>query len=226
MSETTLKEILEELCAERAAEFKKLNHMPHFFSRRHRNAMNKILYPRSQSSVITPSRRRIPLRNRIIIVLMIIFVAAIGTTAGANMLSSFTSRLHSDHIDIEAISHENAPEGFERIYYLTNIPEGFEPDGRGIAVYFYYESYCDKKNNRIIGFQQILKSKYHQAVENDYLEFEEMMINGKNAICTKEDDNSILIIWDSGDYIMHYAGGNVSKEDMIKLVENTKYYDL
>ncbi len=226
MSETTLKVILEELCAEKAAEFKSLNHMPHFFSRHHRNAMDKILYSQSQSSVMTPSLRRIPFRKRIIIVLMIIFLAAIGTTVVADALGSFSRRLHSDHIDIEAFDYDNAPEGFERIYYLTNIPEGFEPEGRGIAVYFYYESYYDAKNNRIIGFQQILKSKYHQTVENDNTEFEEMTIKGKNAIYTKTDDNSILIIWDSGDYIMHYVGGNVSKEDMIKLVENTKYYDL
>ena len=225
MAEITLKSILEEMCAERAREFEQLECKSHVFSLRHRRAMNKILYPKPEGFVA--SFKSIPIHRRIIVMLIVIFIAMLGVSAGADIFRGLGTEIYKDGIHIVTADWINSVKKITYVYHLPEVPEGFEPIDREWDDIMYYENYMS--GNQLLVLMQTIKSNFHQSLD-DGLVPEEVDINGKRAFYY-EDSGVGIIFWDNGDYILMVAGtlpkednpsGVFAKEDLIELAKSAK----
>lgn len=230
MAEITLKGILEEMCIERAHEFEQLECKRHFFSPRHHRAMNKIFYPKSEG--FKASLKRIPIRRRLVVMLMVIFIATMGITAGADIFGGLSTEIYTDGIHIVTADWKNSVKEITYVYHLPEVPEGFvfnDRDG-GVGDIIYYENY--KLGNQLLVLTQMIKSNFHQALDEGIVP-EEVDINGKRGFYY-EDSGAGLIFWDNGDYILIVVGtlpkkdnpsGVFTKEDLVKLAKSAKVLD-
>lgn len=230
MAEITLKNILEELCDERAREFERLECKRHFFSLRHSRAMNKIFYPKAAG--FKADLKNIPIRRRIVVMLIVVFIAMIGVTAGADIFDGLSTEIYTDGIDIVTADWKNSVKKITYVYHLPEVPEGFvfnDRDG-GVGDIMYYENYV--LGHQLLVLMQTVKSNFHQALDEGIVP-EEVDINGKRGFYY-EDTGFGTIFWDSGDYILMVGGtlpkeGNPSgvftKEDLIKLAKSAKVLD-
>lgn len=227
MAEITLKSILEEMCAERAREFEQLECRSHFFSLRHRRAMNKILYPKTKGLVA--SFNNVPIHRRIIVMLIVIFIAAFGISAGAALFDGLRTEINPDGIEIVTDDWKDSVKEITYVYHLTEVPEGFvfNDQGGGVDDIIYYENYMS--GNQLLVFMQTIKSNFHQGLDEGIVP-EEVDINGKRAFYY-ESKYMGTIFWDNGDYILMISGtlpkennpsGVFTKEDIIKLAKSAK----
>ena len=227
MAEITLKSILEEMCDERAREFEHLACGRHFFSLRHRRTMNKILYPKPKVS--GAGFKNIPIHRRIIVMLIVIFIAALGISAGASLFDGLRTEINPDGIEIITDDWKDSAQEITYLYHLTKVPEEFVFNGQGGGVddIIYYEDY--RSGKKLLVFMQTVKSNFHQTL-NEGIVPEEVNINGKRGFYY-EDRGIGTIFWDNGDYILMVTGslpkednpsGVFTKEDLIKLAKSTK----
>lgn len=226
MAETTLKNILEEMCAERAQAFEQLECKRHFFSPRHRRAMNRLLYPKPRGAA---GFKNIPIHRRVIVALIVIFIAVLGISAGAELLIGLTTEIDADGVNIVTDDWKNSVKEITYLYHLTNVPEEFvfnDQDG-GVGDIIYYENYMS--GNQLLVLMQTVKSNFHQLLDDGIVP-EELYINGNRAFYY-ESEYMGTIFWDSGDYILMIAGtlpkkddpsGVFTKEDLIELAKSTK----
>lgn len=227
MEELTLKSILEEMCAERAREFEQLECGRHFFSLRHRRTMNKILYPKPKGLVA--SFKNVPIHRRIIVMLIVIFIAAFGISAGASLFDGLRTEIHEDGIEIITDDWKDSAHEITYLYHLTEVPEEFvyNDQGGGVGDIIYYEDY--RSGKKALVFMQTVKSNFHQTLDEGIVP-EEVNINGKRAFYY-ESKYMGTIFWDNGDYILMVTGtlpreddpsGIFTKEDIIKLAKSAK----
>lgn len=227
MAEITLRSILEEICDERAREFERLECKRHFFSLHHSRAMNKIFYPKAAG--FKASLKKIPIRRRLVVMLMVMFIAMMGITAGADIFGGLSTEIYTDGIDIVTADRKNSVKEITYIYHLTEVPEEFVFNGRGggDGDIMYYEDY--RSGKQLLVLMQTVKSNFHQALDEGIVP-EEVDINGNRGFYY-EDNGVGLIFWDSGDYILMVAGtlprednpsGVFTKEDLINLAKSAK----
>lgn len=227
MAEITLKSILEEMCAERAREFEQLECRSHFFSLRHRRTMNKILHPKPKG--LAASFKNVPIHRRIIVMLIVIFIAAFGISAGASLFDGLRTEINPDGIEIITDDWKDSAQEITYLYHLTEVPEEFlfTAQGGGVNDIIYYENYTS--GNQLLVFMQTIKSNFHQTLDEGIVP-EEVDINGKRAFYY-ESKYMGTIFWDNGDYILMVSGtlpkednpsGVFAKEDIIKLAKSAK----
>lgn len=214
MNDYTLAEVFQIVYKEEFAEFD--NPPKHFFSRRHRKAMKAILYPHTAPE---PSEKRhIPLKRRVLIVLMVVILMAFGISAGAAMIRGFTRKENSDNTEIFAVNAENAPKTIEYVYYLPEIPEGYVPHEYTADSWSVNTSYINLSINKTLNFNQHVKDGYHTHLDNERHELEEIEINGKYALYLGSDSWG-TITWDNEDYVLEVSGC-FTKEELIALAES------
>lgn len=225
MAEITLKSILEEMCAERAREFEQLECRSHFFSLRHRRAMNKILYPKPKVS--GASFKNVPIHRRIIVMLIVIFIAAFGISAGAALFDGLRTEINPDGIDIVTDDWKDSAQEITYVYHLPEVPDGFVFNDRDGDRIIYYENYVSGK--QLLALTQMIKSNFHQGLDKGIVP-EEVDINGKRGFYYEENGIGI-VFWDNGDYILIVAGSLpreddpsdfFTKEDIINLAKSAK----
>ncbi|MDE7231414.1 MAG: hypothetical protein K2N56_13130, partial [Oscillospiraceae bacterium] len=170
MTNTTLSDILEEMCVDRAQAFKAFNCKRHFFSLHHRRAMKKII--RHKTS------RFIPIRRRIAVLLIVVFIAAIGVSAGADNFGGLSTEIHKDSIDIVTADYKDSLQMIEHIYCLPEVPEGFVLTDSSLDKIMYYEDYW--LDNKMVILMQTIKSNFHQSLRDGQIP-EEVDINGKRG---------------------------------------------
>lgn len=136
----TLKNVLEEICAEEYA-------LPasaprHRFPLRHRRAMNKILYPDN----LPKTEKRISLKRRMIVIAAIVVLAVItGAAASFYHYNGFTFHKHKSDFGeayiMLAENKENCPKTIEKLIYDDNMPKDFA----------LVEAIYDKENEKKMG---------------------------------------------------------------------------
>ena len=226
MNELTVNDILEEMCFEEVNEYMKIHAPRHHFSRRHRKAMNEILCPRAEYKLNEPisGQRHIPVKKRIWIVVLVIILAAIGITAGAEAIRGFNRRVHQDNTELLTANAENCPKTIENVYYLSEIPEGYELykiDSSGSSV---YTSYVNPNTNSWLVVTQYIKDGYKSNFNTEYNDFEELEINGNYALYLDSSDSEEFfgsIVWDNGDYILEISG-YLPKKELFFLAKSAK----
>lgn len=219
MTNTTLSDILEEMCVDRARTFKAIKCKRHFFSLRHRRAMKKIMRPKTS--------KFIPIRRRIAVLLIVVFIAAIGVSAGADNFGGLSTEIHKDGIEIVTADYKDSLQMIEYIYCLPEIPEGFVLTDSSLDKIMYYEDYW--LDNKMVILMQTIKSNFHQSLRDGQIP-EEVDINGKRGFYYEEKSVG-TIFWDNGDYILMVTGtlpkeddpsGVFTKEDLIELAKSAK----
>ena len=189
--------------------------------------MNRILYPKSKG--FNASFKNIPLHRRIVIMLIVIFIAVLGISAGADLLIGLTTEIDSDGINIVTDDWKDSMKKLTYLYHLTEVPEEFvfNDRGGGEGDIIYFENY--KSGNQLLVLMQTTKSNFHQLLDDGIVP-EELYINGNRAFYY-ESKSMGTIFWDSGDYILMITGtlpkkddpsGVFTKEDLMKLAKSTK----
>lgn len=227
MNETTLKEILEEICEEEVNEYEKIKPPYHFFSIRHRKAMKEILYPHRQSQPveISSKHRYIPVRKRLLIMTMVVVMAVMCITAGGAMIRGFNRKVYPDYTMLLAANAENCPKTIENVYYLPEIPEGYELYEENYNIYRVTKFYENIITKREMTFAQDVKEGYTHKFDNERNTFEEVDINGKYGLYLKPNNENKIsgtIVWDNEDYILQISG-DFTKNELIELAKSAKY---
>lgn len=220
MNDFTLAEVFEEVYKQEFTEFD--NAPKHFFSRRHRKAMNEILYPRNKSELTKSAdyQRKIPIKRRALIALLAIILSVCGIAAGAAICRGFLRKEHSDNTQIFTVNAEKAPKTIEYEYYLPDIPNGYEPYEYYSDSWYVYTSYIDSSTNKLLTFEQDIKDGYNAHFDNEHYIMEELEINGKYSLCFTV-ENSGTIVWDNEDYILQVFG-HFTKDELIELAESVR----
>lgn len=227
MNELTVNDILEEMCAEEVIEYLKICAPRHHFSRRHRKAMNEILHSKMEykPNEFISGQMHIPLKKRILIAVLVIILAMLGITAGAEAIRGFNRKVHPDNTELLTANAEYYPKTIENVYYLPEIPEGYELYEVESSVFRIYTAYINYDTNRCFTFKQNVKDEYRTHFDNEYQTYEELEIKGHYALYINNSDsegNSGIIVWDNEDYILQISG-NFSKEELIILAKSAKY---
>ncbi len=220
MNDYTLAEVFNTVYSEEFSEFD--NPPRHFFSRRHRKAMKEILYPQTTSTFT--AKRKMPLKKRVIIMLIVILLSAFGITAGAAISRGFTRKEHRDNTELFAVNAENAPKTIEYVYYLPKIPEGYVLSEKTNDQWHEITIYTNSITKRNIVIHQTVKEGYKTHLDNEHSILEDIYVNGHTGLYffSKEyDDVWSEVIWDNNDYVLELSG-DFDKNALIDLAESLK----
>lgn len=228
MYEYRFDEIFEEINRREYAEFDRPTW--HSFSLRHRKAMRKILHP---DICTKPFKNRIgqsliPLRKRLFIVAVLIFLAVITGAVVLFRIAGFSGTAYPDNIHLLALNDPAAPKAIEELYCLTELPIIYEyTDGYGdIGERSICRIYTDTNSGNCISFHQYVKSAYNAHFDHEHSEFVEIEINEHDGFIwrAKEPGHKLkAIVWDNGDYIF-CIDGNLDENEMINLAKSAKIF--
>lgn len=201
-------------------EFSEFDAAPkHFFSFKHRRAMKKILFPQGVSSFTT--NRRLPIKKRIIIVMLVILLSLLGIAAGAQISRGFAFDEIGGHTYLFAVNDKNAPETIETQYHLPTVPEGFEPIYEDIGEYNIFIQYHNDTSEIAFFFNQSVKNGFSVDLKDLTGDLEEIKINERPAYYFACGDIFGAIVWNNKDYILE-VGGYFTKDELIALAESVE----
>ncbi len=202
-------------------EFSEETIIQHTFSKRFERKMARLI--RQQKSFYFPMIRT-PIRRTVTImvtVIIILFTTVISVSALREAFIRFITEIFDTHTEVQVISDDNAPESFEDIYVITNIPDGFEivfqndnTEGTPVLITEYRNG-----QNRII-FSQYIKSCYDINVNTEGYEMVRIDVNGNEGFIIDMIDD-IYIAWDNGDYILE-IDSNIGKDTLIDVVKSVQ----
>ena len=226
----TLKNVLEEICAEEYA--LPANAPAHRFKRRHRLAMNAVLYPDG----LPKTERKLPLRRRLLVIAVVAVLAVVtGASASIYHYNGFEFRRKKEKYtgsfySLLVENAENAPKTIEKIIYDDNVPEDFAFD----ATYtdnectFVHNAYVARDRININGDKGVgLDIMQYTKSTIDFFILEEQNVtpvevkgcNGFIIVTADERRGHTSVIWDSGDYI-HVVFAKLPAEEVLEIVEN------
>lgn len=238
MNDPVLKRILEKSIMRELAAFENDDTPEHKFSLKHRIAMKRIFarYERNvrklrenelaKAPVITEYKPKLSLKQRLIIVAVIIFLMTFLVGWVVVFVSEkFHGTVYRDNTHIFAVDLENAPLIIENKYHLNSVPEGFELIETDSSPTDLYSLYMNETTKQTIALHQCVKQYYKTHINTEHHALEEIFINGNKGLfidlSSKTCDYSI-VMWDNGDYIIEISA-NLNKEDTINLSKITKF---
>ncbi len=219
MSNYTFEEIIDEVYRREYSEFD--NAPEHRFSLRHRLKMRQIfrLFGKNAKRLYAP-RFRLTRRTAIILVAMI-FLAALSACASPLIIGEFIGSEHEDNTQLFAKNIGGAPATIEDVYVLTEIPEGFVCTGEMLVPSAYCITYTNDSTGANIMLIQSTKMEFSTHYNTEGYWFEEIEINGHTGLCIEFDVEDHIIVWDNGDYILELTC-ELSKNETIKLAKSAK----
>ena len=222
MDKVMLSEVLEKICIEDAAAITAAP-MPKL-SYGHRRQMKRI-FSKYQKSLHTGRKYRTAGVRRLVFIVMIIFLAMFTVMAGAAAINGFNRKKYRDYTELLTVNAENCPKTIENVYYLSEIPEGYELRDVDRGDKSIYTAYVEPDTNRSIVLGQDVKDGYKCNFNTEYQEFEALNINGNYALYldfSSSEEMQGLIVWDNGDYVLRVSG-SFPKEELVLLAKSTKF---
>ena len=227
MNEITLDEIL---VAAHDAEFSQYDNVPeHVFSRKHNRAMKRIFKAYEKKTAflrndIMDNRNVISHfrwnRKTVIVMLVVTFLAVlVGCSAIAYYLGGFRTDVYTDNTQLFPIDLDGCPQRIEEVYYLPEIPSGFELLDEGITDSFVYTAYINSEG-KTITFNQSIKTAFETHYNTEYFPLEEISI-GEHIGVGLVGKTDYLVAWDNGDYILE-VWADLSKSETINLAKSAK----
>lgn len=222
----TLKNVLEEICAEEYALPEKAPR--HRFSAKHRRVVNDILYSEK-------AKRRMSVKRRVLVIAAAAAVLAV-ITGAVSIIRHDGFWFKKDHIAgydyfiMHAENDKNAPKTIEKHCHVVNLPERYKPldelchEYEDRSTIFYYDTETMKG---YLVAHQITKESFENPIMLDCDEYAPIEINGCNGfsvVHTAEltDGGTLVnnqIIWDCGEYIHYLSGGTLPLEEIIAIAE-------
>lgn len=227
MNVITLDEIL---VAAHDTEFSQYDHVPeHVFSRKHNRAMKRIFkaYEKRTAflySDVMDQRTAVPHfrwnRKTAIAVLALIFLAVLaGCAAIIYYLGGFRTDVYPDNTQLFPIDITDCPQRIEEVYYLPEIPSGFELLDEDITDISVFTSYVNSER-KTITLHQSIKTAFEPHYNTEYFPLEEISI-GEHIGIGLEGNTDYLVAWDNGDYILE-VWADLPKSETINLAKSTK----
>lgn len=178
----------------------------HTFSKKFERKMARLI--RQQKSFYFPMIRT-PIRRTVTIMVTVIIILSttvISVSALREAFIRFITEIFDTHTEVQTIQDNTAPESFEDIYAITNIPDGFE-------IVFQNDNITEapaliteyRNGQQCIIFSQYIKSRYDVNVNTEGYEMKRIEINGNEGFMVDMVDD-YYIAWDNGDYIFEIVG--------------------
>lgn len=219
MDKYELKGILEQICEEDFSEFS--DPPRHKFRLKNRIRIRRILSDIKRRGAAPAMPRRFS-RRLVTAMLVVILLAAMAITAAAILLlKGFIAKENKDNTQLFAENLAGAPTTIEEVYYIPELPEGYEYSENVITDVRIYTIYLNK-NGDFVSLDQFVKSEVDTHYDNNALIG--VMVGEYNGVYINSIGNEKRIsnlLWDNGDYIMHLEG-MLSKEEIIALAESVK----
>lgn len=202
-------------------EFSEETIIPHTFSKRFERKMARLI--RQQKSFYFPMIRT-PIRRTVTIMVTVIIILSttvISVSALREAFIRFITEIFDTHTEVQAIQDDTAPESFEDIYVITNIPDGFEIVFQNDNIEETPVLMTEYRNGqkRII-VNQWIKSQYDVNVNTEGFEMVRIDINGNEGFIVDMDDD-YYIAWDDGDYILEIIG-NIGENALIDIAKSVQ----
>lgn len=193
----------------------------HTFSKKFERKMARLI--RQQKSFYFPMIRT-PMRRTVTIMVTVIIILSttvISVSALREAFIRFITEIFDTHTEVQAIQDDTAPESFEDIYAIANIPDGFEIVFQNDNITEAPALITEYRNGqqRII-FSQYIKSRYNVNVNTEGYEMIRIDINGSEGFMIDMVDD-IYIAWDNGDYIFEIES-NVGKNTLIEIANSVQ----
>lgn len=220
MNENILKRILQEISDEEISEY--CRQLSFKTSLRHRLAMKRIFARFEKNARRVPAvpapcpdfpvTHVRPARKLIVLFAIIAFAALLtGFMAVCRFFASnnFRGDILSDHTKLWVADAESCPATIEHIYYLSELPEGFEMVEQTTTSFDVDTAYENEQLGQYIVFSQYVKSSFNICYNTEHHYLEEIEVNGHSGLCIDFSDdkhNYSLIAWDNGDYILEISG--------------------
>lgn len=228
MNEIALDEIL---VAAHDAEFSQYdNAHVHVFSRKHNRAMKRIFRTYEKRIALlhgdaADNRNEITHfrwnRKTVIVMLIVIFLAVLaGCTAIIYCLGGFRTDVYTDNTQLFPIDLTDCPQSIGEVYYLSEIPRGFELLDESVSDISVYTAYVNSATGQTITFRQSIKTVFEPHYNTEYYDLEEISVGNHIGICL-EGNGICNIAWDNGDYILEIRA-DLAKTEAINLAESTK----
>ncbi len=193
----------------------------HTFSKRFERKMARLI--RHQKSFYFPMIKTSTRRTVTIMVTAIIVLSTMVMSVSAlrEAFLRFITEVFDTHTKVQTIQDDTAPESFEDIYAITNIPDGFEIVFQNDNIEGIPELITEYRNGqqRII-FSQFIKSQYRVSVNTEGYEVVRIDINGNEGFMVDMVDD-YYFAWDNGDYIFEIVG-NVGENTLIDMINSVQ----
>lgn len=214
MSERLLQQALLEACEKEFTPFE--DGGEHRFSRRHKKKMMAMFKEFSGKL-----KRKMPLKRRIIVVVIAVLLAALtGVTAVAVAKSFGIFNVSVTHTTIGVTGTTEAPKQIEDIYYLPELPEGYI-----VTKYEANENWVEwfiikKENpNCMLLFDQYVKDFYTINVNNGNDGINFINVGEYEGYCVDFGYDQLMLAWDHGDYVLSFFSTNMTPLTVDDLIE-------
>lgn len=220
MDKHELKGILEQICEEDFSEFS--DPPRHKFRLKNRIRIRRILSDIKRNSAAPAMPRRFS-RRLVTAMLVVILLAAMAITAAAILLlKGFIAKENKDNTQLFAENLAGAPTTIEEVYYIPELPEGYELADSGMINEQAYSIYVNAETGGYINLDQFVKSYYDLHYDNQSII--EIKVNDYDAVYIDHSTNTQTIscvTWDNGYYIMQLEG-MIEKDEIVLLAESVK----
>lgn len=147
------------------------------------------------------------LRYRIVAMVAVVSVfVGLALTAGAMGIkfSALFSDSTDTHTDIVFRDNLTAPAGWDSIYYITALPEGYQLTDQNSSDAFLTSIYSDPNDaaHKTIILYQYKEAPDILSMDTEGMDREEIEIQGVSGVCY-QNEKRILLVWQHGeDYLM------------------------
>ena len=219
MDKYSLKSILEQVCEDDFSEFS--DPPRHKFRLKNRIRIRRILSDIKRNSAAPAMPRRFS-RRLVTAMLVVILLAAMAITAAAILLlKGFIAKENKDNTQLFAENLAGAPTTIEEVYYIPELPEGYEYADAITETIYSCRLYFNE-NGYYINLDQFVKVKFDMHYDNNLMT--SIKVGEHDGVYIDHSTNDLVIsrvIWDNGDYILQLEG-MMPKDELIDLAESAK----
>lgn len=230
----TLKNVLEEICAE---EYALPENAPrHRFRLSHRRAVNAVFYPNG----FLKTEKKPSLKRRAVVIAAVVALAMVtGAAASFYHYNGFAFRKDKhegeEYYVMLVENKENAPQTIEKLIYDDNMPKDFtfrkitSYNGEFVQNHYLSAERVDilgrkgvsERKGVSVGIEQCTKHFFVNPITDDFIAAPVEVKGCKGFTITPKDGVIAMnvVIWDSGDYI-HIVNGLLTLDELLEIAEN------
>lgn len=192
---------------------------PHEFSPEFERKMEKLFRPKKHIRFPLFRTRRRRIASVVTAVVVLSSAAAMSVGAVKSRLFGFKMKKAPTHTVVSFENDGTSSEGFDKVYEITELPEGFELVDRSQDFDKIATEY--RNNDKYIKFEQWEKKYYNVNDDTEYKNIEDTIVNGYEGYILNEKSEGIIVTWASEKYVFKiYSNIDMSElYHVISLIE-------